>query len=276
MNTQRLPLTRLGSHEISRLIIGANPFYGYSHFNRLFSAHMVEWFTPERVCEVLRRCESQGINTWQFSHSPRSISDLKRYRGEGGKIQWLLLSDRVLEEDLTQIDAVAKLKPIGIVHHGGTAERRRRAGQMGKIQEFLKRVRGSGVMVGLSAHDPELIREVESRNWDIDFYMCSLYYLTRSAEEFRKLMGTRPVGEVYLPEDPARMCEVIRQTKRTCLAYKVLAAGRIETPGQVDQAFQFAYEHIKPQDALIVGMYPRYSDQIKENVERARKWAART
>ena len=276
MNTPRLPVTRLGSHEISRLIIGANPFYGYSHFNRLFSAHMVEWFTPERVCEVLHRCESQGINTWQFSHSPRSISDLKRYRAEGGKIQWLLLSDRVLEEDLTQIDAVAKLKPIGIVHHGGTAERRRRAGQMGKIQEFLKRVRGSGVMVGLSAHDPELIREVESRNWDIDFYMCSLYYLTRSAEEFRKLMGTRPVGEVYLPEDPARMCEVIRQTKRTCLAYKVLAAGRIETPAQIDQAFQFAYEHIKPQDALIVGMYPRYSDQIKENVERARKWAART
>ena len=36
-----------------------------------------------------------------------------------------------------------------------------------------------------------------------------------------------PVGEVYLQKDPARMYEAVRRTKRPCLAFKILAAGRL-------------------------------------------------
>jgi hypothetical protein len=32
-----LPTIALGGHQVSRLIIGGNPVYGYSHFNRLLS-----------------------------------------------------------------------------------------------------------------------------------------------------------------------------------------------------------------------------------------------
>src|SRR5262245_61065597 len=52
----KLPKVKLGNWEVSRLIVGANPFYGYAHFNRLFGQHMVEWATPERVCDVLKHC----------------------------------------------------------------------------------------------------------------------------------------------------------------------------------------------------------------------------
>ncbi|PWU16341.1 MAG: hypothetical protein C5B50_13750 [Verrucomicrobia bacterium] len=31
-----LPTINLGGHEITRLILGSNPIYGYSHFNHLF------------------------------------------------------------------------------------------------------------------------------------------------------------------------------------------------------------------------------------------------
>ena len=75
-----LPTIRLGKYEVSRLIIGANPFYGYSHFNRLLSQRMVEWGTSERICEVLGQCELNGINCGQFSHTERTMSDLKRHR----------------------------------------------------------------------------------------------------------------------------------------------------------------------------------------------------
>lgn len=272
-----LPRVRLGKHEVSRLIVGGNPFYGYSHFNRLFSRHMTEWCTPEKICEILRQCEQHGINTWQFSHTERTISDLKRHRAEGGKMQWILLSHREIEEDHSLIREVARLKPIGIVHHGGSAERKRRAGQIHKVKEFLKSVRGSGVMVGLSLHDPTLLDQVEDENWDVDFYMTSLYYLTRTPEEFRKMLGTRPIGEIYLPEDPPRMCQSIRKTKKTCLAYKVLAAGRLtDSAEQVDRAFRFAFDNIKPQDGIIIGMYPRYSDQVRENAERVRRICAQS
>ncbi|MBI3280517.1 MAG: hypothetical protein HYZ57_11815, partial [Acidobacteria bacterium] len=224
----KLPTLKLGKHVVSRLIIGGNPFYGYSHFNRLFSQHMVEWATPDRIMEVLRNCEQQGINTWQFSHSERTLSDLKRHRAEGGRMQWILLSHKDIEDNHKLLPGIAKLGPIGIVHHGGSAERKRRTGKIAEVREFLKAVRGSGVMVGLSTHDPEFLEQAESENWDVDFYMTALYYLTRSPEEFKKVMGGhRPIGEVYLPGDPPRMCAAIRKTKKTCLAYKVLAAGRL-------------------------------------------------
>src|SRR5512143_855035 len=62
-----LPMVSLGSHRVTRLIVGSNPIYGYSHFNRQYDQHMREWFTDERVVKLLIDCEKAGINTWQAS-----------------------------------------------------------------------------------------------------------------------------------------------------------------------------------------------------------------
>jgi len=268
-----LPKVKLGNYEVTRLIVGANPFYGYSHFNRLRDAHMREWCTQERVCEVLRQCELNGINTWQFSEHERSLDDLRRHRETGGKLQWIILSGRKLESDPKMIAEVARMKPIGIVHHGGVTDSCFRKGQMNKVQDFLKAVRQSGVMVGMSTHTPQVIEYVEERGWDIDFYMTAVYCVTRPVEETRKMLaGELPLGEVYLEGDPARMYKVVRQTRKTCLAFKILAAGRrCDSAAQLDGAFQFAFDSIKPQDCVIVGMYPHYSDQIKDNADRVRR-----
>jgi len=184
-------------------------------------------------------------------------------------MQFIILSHREMEEDPAVVKELAKLGPIGMVHHGGSGERKRRAGKAGEIKDFLKRVRDAGVLAGLSTHDPEFLEQVQAENWEIDFFMTALFYLTRTAEDFKKLLGTKPLGELYLPEDPPRMCAVIRKTPKPCLAYKVLAAGRVtDTPQQIDQAFRFALDNIKPNDGMIIGMYPRYGDQIRENAER--------
>ncbi len=271
--TATLPKVKLGSHELTRLIVGANPFYGYSHFNRLLDSHMREWCTQEKVCEVLRQCELNGLNTWQFSEHERSLPDIQRHHETGGKLQWIVLSGKKLESEPGQIAEVAKMKPIGIVHHGGVTDSCFRKGQMAKVQEFLKMVRQSGVMVGMSTHTPEVIEYVEERNWDIDFYMTAVYCVTRPMEETRKLLGGElPLGEVYLDQDPARMYRMVRQTRKTCLAFKILAAGRrCDSPAELDRAFKFAFDSIKPQDCVIVGMYPRYSDQVKDNADRVRR-----
>ena len=272
--TAVLPKVRLGKFEVSRLIIGENPFYGYSHFNRILDQAMREWYTPERVCEVLRRSEQNGINTWEFTHSPRSLSDLKRFQDEGGKLQWILLSSREMEQNLGLIPQMAKLKPIAIIHHGGVTDSLFRAGQSQRVRDFLKRVRDAGVMAGMSTHNPDNVRRVEEENWDIDLYMTCCYRVTRTPEEIRQITRELPLpaGEVYLEGDPERMFRVVQQTKKTCLAFKVLAAGRrIGSPAQLDQAFRFALDSIKPQDCLIVGMYPRYSDEVRDNCDRVRR-----
>src|SRR5262249_47352433 len=86
-----LPMIKLGKHDVTRLIIGGNPIYGYAHFNKPLSQHQSTWHTPERVVELLKRCERAGINTWQNSYAERTLSDLDRYRKEGGTLHWLCL-----------------------------------------------------------------------------------------------------------------------------------------------------------------------------------------
>jgi hypothetical protein len=272
-----LPTIRLGPHSVTRLILGGNPVYGYSHFNRLFSQHMTDWHTPEHVQELLQRAEQAGINTWQNSYAERTLQDLDRYRQAGGKMHWLCLGKPDWDEKPQFIDEVAKRGPIGIAPHGALAERLHRAGKLTVLTDLLKRIRDRGVLVGLSAHNPQLIALADEKGWDVDYYMCCLYYLTRPRQEYQKLLGSElPLGEIYLPSDPERMFQVIRATKKPCLAYKVLAAGRrVGSAAEVRAAFQKAVDNIKPTDAMIVGMYQKFGDQVGENTALVRELCAK-
>ncbi|CAN5709272.1 hypothetical protein BH23PLA1_BH23PLA1_13010 [soil metagenome] len=262
-----LPTIRLGSHRVTRLIVGGNPIYGHSHFNSILSRSMTDWHTPDRVVELLKHCEAAGINTWQNSYADRTLSDLDRYRAEGGAMQWLCLGKPDWDLHPERIEEAARRQPIGIAPHGALGERLHRERLYDVLTDLLKRIRDQGVLVGLSAHDPTLIEESESRSWDVDYYMCCLYYLTRPREEFRQLLGADlPLGEIYLPSDPPRMYGVIQATEKPCLAYKVLAAGRrVGSPGEVRRCFEEAFAGIKPTDAIIVGMYQQFGDQVGED-----------
>jgi hypothetical protein len=262
-----LPTIQLGKHQITRLIIGGNPIYGHSHFNRLLSQHLTEWHTPDRVLVLLKRCEQAGIDCWQNSYADRTLQDLERYREAGGKMNWLCLGKPDWDEHPDRIADAAKHKPIGIAPHGALAERLHRQKKLGVLTDLLKRIHDQGVLAGLSAHNPALIELAEEKGWEVDYYMCCLYYLTRPREEFQKLLGADlPLGEIYLPSDPPRMLKVVRTVKKPCLAYKVLAAGRrIASKAEVRECFKAALEKIKPTDAMIVGMYQQFGDQVGEN-----------
>jgi hypothetical protein len=272
-----LPTIALGRHQITRLIIGGNPIYGYSHFNRILSQYQTGWHTPERVVELIRHAEAKGINTWQNSYAERTLSDLESYRQAGGKMHWLCLGKPDWDQNPQAIEDAARHKPIGIAPPGALGERLHRQEKLTVLTDLLKRIRDTGVLVGLSAHDPALIQLSEEKGWDVDYYMCCLYYLTRPREEFAKLLGGElPVGEIYLANDPPRMFKMIQGTRKPCLAYKVLAAGRkVENAAQIRQCFETAFTNIKPIDAVIVGMYQQLSDQAGENAAIVRELCAK-
>jgi hypothetical protein len=273
-----LPTVKLGPHSVTRLIIGGNPVYGYSHFNKMLSQHQIAWHTPERVVQLLQQAEKVGINTWQNSYAERTLDDLERFRAAGGKLQWLCLGKPDWDERPDRIDDAAKRKPIGIAPHGALAEKLHRQNKLTVLTDLLKRIRDQGVQVGLSAHNPALIELAEQKGWDVDYYMCCLYYLTRPRAEYQKILGDDlPLGEIYLPTDPPRMFQVIRSTKKPCLVYKVLAAGRrIGSPKEVRQCFETALANVKPTDALIVGMYQQFNDQVAENAAIVREICGRS
>ena len=272
-----LPTIKLGRHDVTRLIIGGNPIYGYSHFNKILSAQMSAWHTPERVIELLKRCEKAGVNTWQNSYAERTLDDLDKYRAAGGTMNWLCLGKPDWDRFPDRIEDAAKRKPIGIAPHGALAERLHREDKLNVLTDLLKRIRGTGVLVGLSAHNPALIELAEEKKWDVDYYMCCLYYLTRSRKEFQQILGNDlPLGEIYLPSDPPRMLKVVQAAKKPCLVYKVLAAGRrIGSPAEVRACFTTALTGIKSSDALIVGMFQQFGDQVGENAALVRELSSR-
>jgi hypothetical protein len=116
-----------------------------------------------------------------------------------------------------------------------------------------------------------VVDAVESKGWDLDYYMTCVYERNRSEAELVKLIGrdALPVGEPFLKSDPPRMFKAIRQTKRPCLAFKILAAGRRH---DVERAFRETFAAIKPSDAVIVGIYDRYSDQAGQNTALVRRF----
>jgi len=265
-----LPKVRFGDSEISRLVVGCNQFYGYSHFNHILDELMREWNTPERVCQTLRLCEANGINAYQYAHNERSFSDMERHRANGGKVHLVGVSFGPTPIE----DVVKRLRPIAMYHHGEAVDVLFRDGKMDQVREYAKRLRQTGVLVGVGTHKPEVVEYVEERGWDVDFYLLCAYDRTRTPEEIRKLLGVlpTPASEVYLETDPPRAYRVAKQTPKTCFLFKILAAGRLtSSPQLIDSAFKTAFESIKPKDCVVVGMYPRYKDEVKENCDRVRR-----
>ena len=86
---------------------------------------------------------------------------------------------------------------------------------------------------------------------------------------------TLQIAYPFYRDDPAAMTRVIREVEKPCLGFKILGAGRLcESQETVREAFKFAFENIKPTDGVIVGMYPRFFDEIAANAQYTRELAA--
>jgi len=267
-----LPQVRLGPHSISRLICGANTFNAGSHLSSFVNAEMRAYFTPQQILRTLRHCQAVGINCWQAV--PGNIPIYRRFLDEGGQMHFLSLDDA----EANSLSALAAGGCIAVAHHGEVTDQLFKAGKLVQVRDYLARIRDHGMLAGVSTHMPDVVDAIESAGWDLDFYMTCVYERHRSADELQKLLGhvPLPVGEVYLTDDPPRMYKAIRSTARPCLAFKILAAGRLcDRPQTVDAAFAQALESIKPTDAVIVGMYDRYSDQPADNAAIVRRLTAR-
>jgi hypothetical protein len=263
-----LPTVKLGDHEISRLVAGYNPIGGYSHSTKKLSEHMLNHFTLERTAEFALHCEEEGITAWQADPTPKVLGALRAARERGSKIKWICLTS----SDVTK--EILDLKPIAVVHHGGVTDSKFQAGRQEEVHDFVKKVHDAGVLAGVSSHNPDFVGRIADGDWENDFFMTCFYNISRTPEEIKKIASEPVVGEFFLEGDPQRMTDRVREIKKPCLGFKILAAGRLcWNRFSIERAFAFAYSKIKPTDAVIVGMYPVFADEVKEDADFARKYA---
>ncbi len=269
-----LPSIQLGPQRISRLVCGWNPIEGYSHATRDLSNGMREWFTLDRTVALLEDCMRNGITAWQYDHKPHAVATLRKLWDKGIEPKvFCLHAER--ENDAPLPTVIRETKPFAISHHGGVTDAKFREGKSQEVRDFVKKVKDQGLLAAVSSHKPDNIKRMVDEGWENDFFMCCFYCLTRPRDEMQKKLGMVPVGEPMFESDRTEMTAMMRQVPKPCLGFKVLAAGRhCWSQKEVAEQFQYAFANIKPIDGLIVGMFPRYFNQVRDNAGHARKYGA--
>ncbi len=261
-----LPTVKLGEYEITRLIIGGNPFSGNSHVSNELSEEMEDYFTTENVKKTLFRCEECGINTMQLRGDKHIFRIMREYRSEGGKMHWIAQTAPEFQPYENNIRQIIKNKPIAIYHHGTTTDALFKKGEYEEIKRRLKIIRETGKQVGLGTHMPKVIEYAEENKWDVDFYMACVYNISKIDRVSSAITGKMNQEEPFDDEDRVIMYKTIRSTDKPCLAFKILGATRkCQSSETVRQAFAEAFENIKPIDSIVVGMFPKFKDQVYEN-----------
>jgi len=256
----KLPRVNFAGHEISRLVVGGNPFSGFSHHSRELSKEMMDYYTVDKIKETLHKCEECGINAFVGRADNHIMRMVNEYWNEGGKILWLAQTapERRSVEDNIKAAKAAGAKMC--YTHGGMVDNMFRSGKIELLRDYLKLIKDLGMAAGTATHNPELPLYLEEHEFGAEFYLMCFYNLPARQTDVR----LRSYDEKFVQEDREKAVQTIRAVRKPCIGYKVLAAGRNEPR----EAFTFAFRNIKDTDAVAVGFFTKYhATQIEDDVK---------
>ena len=260
-----IPKVNFCGVEISRLIVGGNTISGTSHVSKELDAEMEDYFTTQKVKEMLFRCREYGINTMQLRADKHIVRIIREFRLEGGNMHWIAQHAREFGSFEGNVGMITAYKPALMYLHGYVGDELFIRGAFDEIKNMLGIMKKTGIPVGLCTHMPEVIEYSEMHRWDVDFYMCSIYNILVP----ERVAQSRKDGNedaLFIASDIPVMYEAIRSVDKPCLAFKILGSTRrCQTQDMVAQAFDECYASIKEGDAAIVGMFPKSIDEVKLN-----------
>ncbi len=249
-----LPQVDFCGLKVSRLIIGANPFGGYSHQSEARDVVMRNYYTVSRIQETWKHAEAAGINTMITNNeTPHVLQAVREYLASGGALQWIAQLNCIHKSDMfAAIDEAVQIGCRALFFHGALVD----GAFFRKDEEVLRswcgHARAAGIPVGVAGHDPQAHLWVNSLDI-VDFHMvCFFNCGSLHAGE----------GERFDLADIFVATETIRRIQKPCIGYKIMGAGRIEAR----MAFEYAFERIKPGDVVNVGMFRGdKEDMVEEN-----------
>ena len=266
--------------QVSRLIIGDNPFNGHSYIESIHTgAEMMDYYTAEKCVEALFEAESNGINTYMALADPFTLRVIRQFRNQGGKMHIIFQSYPAIPLDINIRQMVA-CQPAGIYHQGGSLDLLVEEDRIEEIHERLEMIRASGVKAGFGTHVPEVLLRAERENWGVDFYAACLYNARRlqRGQQSGYITGKSKDDIVFFPGDPPLMYESVMKVSKPCIVFKLFAGGQIFTgkteediPETVENVFREVYANIKPADMACIGVFQKEKNQIKENCDIAGK-----
>ena len=264
---------------VTRVILGDNPFIGNSYVPDTYPRkEMFDYYQADKVLSALFTAEENGINTYMALADNYLIRLFQQYRRDGGKMN-IMFQTWPAHDLQANIYQMMACEPVAIYHQGSTLEEFLREDKKDVLMKRLELIRSTGVYVGIGTHVPEIVLQAEREDWGMDFYMTCLYnYQNQRKGEQSSFFTNKPKYIVFYPEDPPKMYKVIKQVNKPCVAFKIFAGGQVfndktpeEIPSVLEEVYTDVFGNIKPNDVACIGVYQKFKNQIKENVEIANK-----
>jgi hypothetical protein len=248
-----LPTIKLGTLEVSRFLLGSNPFWGYSHKSKQLDEEMMAFYTDDailRVCDEAARC---GLTTIVSPPDQRWVDLWAKYRAGGGKLSvWVAQCHDAAEKMEAEIDRAVKGGAKAVFIQGHRVEQQFSWNKIDVLRKWLDQIKNAGLPGGFAAHWPNIHLELEKRKFPTDFYFQCCYNLTKPDS----------LGDWCREADRKEAMETIAQIEKPVVAYKILGAGRLRAA----DGFERAFNSIKRKDGVCVGIWAREAiEQIREN-----------
>jgi len=244
-----LPTVRLGTLEVSRLILGSNPFWGYSHKSAALDEEMKRHHTDERIIQILDEAASCGLTAVASPPDERWRKLWRRYAEGGGRLKiWISQCHGAPEQMLQEIDRSVEAGAKAVFIQGLRVEEQFAKSRFDTLRSWIEHIQEAGLPAGAAAHWPEIHPELERRGFPTDFYYQCMYNASKTND--------------YSPAEREAAAAAIARLAKPVVAYKILAAGRLTAA----EGFEYAFSRIRRKDGVCVGIYARNAiDQIRQN-----------
>jgi len=251
---------KLGDVSVSRLVIGGNPFSGFSHQSLERNREMMRYYTVARIKDALRKAEAAGIDTF-FGRTDRHVRRmLMEYWDEGGEIQWFGQTASEWGDQLAAIRAAAASGAKGIYVHGGIVDHWYAQKKYDVLEAALETMRECGVVAGFAGHSVEVHTWIRD-NLEPDFQMCSYYDPSSRANSPHHVSA---LEEKWDDSHRDEMGALIQTIPWPVAHYKVFAGGN----RSIRDGFQFLATSMRPNDVVCIGHYVGDNpNMIAENVK---------
>lgn len=271
-------------NNISKLIIGDNPFNGHSYITDYVpDEEMLDYHTEDKILEAMHKAEELGINTMLPLADPYIIRILKHYRNNGGKMNFIFQLYAPMNIDVSMRQMLS-VDAIGAYISGSFVDVRYETGRNNEIFEMLEKLRKMEIKIGIGTHHPEVVQLSEKENWNTDFYLACMYNLRRQreGEESGFLTGKSKSGVKIYPGDRQIALDVLKEVKKPIIAFKIFGGGQMLVEKNEEQrkaaimdAYNTVFTSLKPDDAAAIGIFQKYHDQLSEDVSVFNEWANR-
>ena len=269
-------------HQVSKLIVGDNPFNGHSYIvDKTTGEEMQQFYTAEKILETMFAIEKSGINTMLPLADPFIIRLIDEYQRAGGTMQFIFQPYMPMNQEVSMRQMMKLKNVIGIYHQGTTTDSLYETGKCDQIRNQIAQYRKMGIPVGLGTHRPDVIELSESEGWDVDFYVACLQNARRNREGQPSgfLTGKTKAGLIFYPEDRPVMLSCLQKLSKPVIAYKIFAGGQMflnkteeEKRQLIKQAYHEVFTALKPDDFAAIGVFQRDKDELTEDVMLYHDW----